>query len=389
MHILINGLSMGTGGGYTVGRELLRSLAMARPSWTFTMAVIAGKTLHENLREECFPPNCRLLWAPPGVAGRVRRTVWERHDLTAWARANDVRAVVQLNGLIVPGIGVPTLSHNQDPWPYRSEAWTTLKERLLAFLKRRAHLRALRSAAAVGWTSHYLQDLVCGFHKVRPRISEVFYNGLPSDWLTRAEHLPDWSTRPMQIVTVSNVEPYKRQDLVIRAVAQLAHERDFSELRYHIVGQCSDAYRAELLTLAASLGIGEQVAVEGRVSDARVRELYESSRCFVLMSVCESFGIPAIEAMSLGTPVVTSRCCAMPEVCGPAADLVQPDQVDDLAAALRRVLLNAEHAAELRRLGAERVRQFDWRITADKMARLLENLGPEVTPGRSLEPKGD
>jgi glycosyltransferase involved in cell wall biosynthesis len=272
----------------------------------------------------------------------------------------------------------PTLSHNQDPWPYRSQAWDTLKDRGVALLKRRAHAAALRRAAYVGFTSAYLRDLICSHHGVRPARAAVFYNGVPDDWIARAgagaAGAPAWGDRPVEVVSVSNVQPYKRQELVIRALPELVRRPGLEALTYRVAGHCAPGYQSELLRLADRLGVGGRVVLEGRVPDERVRQLYARARAFVLMSVCESFGIPAIEAMSFGTPVVTSDCCAMPEVCGPAADLSPPDDLPALTERLARVLTDPAHAEELRRRGFERVGRFRWADTAEAMARALEQI---------------
>jgi len=382
-HILINGLSIGGGGGYTVGRELLRHLALERPAWTITLALVEGNRLHEQMRSEQLPANCRLLWAPPAAAGRFGRRKYENKDLAKWADTQHVTAVVQLNGMMVPALRRPVLAHNQDPWPYRPEAWSGLKDRATAFLKRIAHARALRRADCVGWTSQYLRDLVCNHSGIHPARSEIFYNGLPESWITRVDSaLPPWETRPLDLISVSEVSVYKRQSLVIQALPLLLRRPEFATLKYRIVGNCAAPYEDELKSLARSLGVADHVVFEGRVSDDRLQQLLCSAKCFVLMSVCESFGIPAIEAMSFGTPVVTSDCCAMPEVCGDAAELCPADDLEALAQRLARVLSDASRAEGLRRAGALRVKQFSWTTTARKMASCLEEIAQARKPSQ-------
>jgi glycosyltransferase involved in cell wall biosynthesis len=374
-HILINGLSIGSGGGYTVGRELFRYLAIERPAWRVTMAAIGGNTLHEGFRSENVPGNGQVHWAPATATGQVGRTRYETGELTAWARANGVTAVLQLNGMIVPGMPAPTLSHCQDPWPYRNEAWSGWKAPIVAYLKRRRNARAFREAAVVGFTSHYLKDLMIGRLGITPRRAEVFYNGLPQEMIDRAGRpLPDWVSRPMEVVSVSNVNEYKRQELVIRALPALLKRPGVEGLIYRIAGHVEGDYRRHLEGVAKALGVGERVTFEGRVSDERVRELLTRARAFVLMSVCESFGIPAIEAMSFGAPVVTADCCAMPEVCGRAAILSPVDDVNALVENLARVLTSADQAEALRRAGAEQARRFSWADTARQMAAAIEHM---------------
>lgn len=373
-HVVINGLSVGSGGGYTVARELWRHLAELRPNWTFTLVLISGHSLHEQIKSEVAAANCKTYWAPARAANRRHRGPYERGELAEWIR-DHADAVVQLNGMIIAGLRVPTLVHHQDPYPYRPEAWTGLRDRIICALKRRAHARALRDADCMTWTSRYLRDLVCGWLRIEPKRSEILYNGLPEAWLSRARtELPPWEPRPLQLISVSNVNEYKRQDLVIRAMPLLLKRPGLESLKYRIVGHADTGYLQTLQELARSLGVEDRVIFDGRVSDERVVELLSASRAFTLMSVCESFGIPAIEAMSLGTPVVTSDCCAMPEICGDAADLCPVDDVGTLADRLERVLTDREHAEELRRHGAARVQHFGWQATAKRMAEILDEL---------------
>jgi glycosyltransferase involved in cell wall biosynthesis len=386
-HVLINGLSVGSGGGYTVARELARHLSAARPESRYTLLLSDGNPLHDEMRRENLPPNCRLHFAPATAGNRLRRGRYERHELTRWAASEKVSAVVQLNGMIVPGMSAPTLCHFQDPWPYRPEAWSRGmrggRDRFLALLKRRAHARALRAAAVCGFTSRYLRDLIIAAQGIQPRRAEVFYNGIPDDWIDRAARpMSPLADRPMEIVTVSNVNAYKRQSLVIRAMGLLKNEPGMQALVYRIVGECSPAMRAELTALAKSTGVSDRVQVEGRVSDERVMELLGRARAFVIMSVCESFGIPMIEAMSFGTPVIAADCCALPEVGGTAVDLSAVDDVDALAGHLRKILTDLPHADALRQRGAQRVEEFRWRSTAEQMAGVLDSISGVADAGK-------
>ena len=374
-HILINGLSIGSGGGYTVGRELFRHLAQRRPAQRFTLVLIQGHKLHEGMRDVVLPPNGQLLWAPAGTRARLERARYERGELATWAASQGVNAFVQLNGMVIPGLRVPTLSHYQDPWPYRPAAWQGLRDRAIAVLKRRAHAKALRQAAILGFTSAYLRDTICQHHGIDPARGQVFYNGLPEPMLQRAlQPATLLEDRPVELVTVSNVNAYKRQDLVIRALPGLMMRPGLESLIYRVVGYCEPAYQAELVRLAADLGVGDRVRLEGRVSDERVEQILGGARAFVLMSVCESFGIPAIEAMSFGTPVVTSDCCAMPEVCGDAAELAPVDDVEALVDRLTLALTDLGRATALQQRGRERVARFSWSNTAEQMAVSLESL---------------
>ncbi|MEQ8847000.1 glycosyltransferase family 4 protein [Botrimarina sp.] len=373
--LLINALSVGTGGGYTVAREVARHIALARPGWRVTVAAIRDHKLQSEFDAEAWPDNVELLWTPARNADPRVRARYERTELAEGIGEAGYDAVLQLNGMVIPGLSVPTFAHFQDPFPYRPEAWTTFKERVAAWLKRRAHRRALKTAAVCGWTSRYLEQLITARLGVRPKESIVFYNGVPDEWVERASgELPGWSSRPMTMVTVSNVWPYKRQSLVIEALPKLRHTPGLEGLEYHILGAGPDDYLQELRDLATRLGVGDAVHVEGRVSDARVEEALASARVMPLMSLCESFGIPTIEAMAYGTPVVVADCCALPEVCGDGALVTPVDDADALADTLRRVLTDEGLVDQLRSAGAARVARFRWREIGARMADTLDRV---------------
>lgn len=376
-HILINALAMGGGGGFTVGREILRHLAIARPDWKITFVLVAENPLHEGMRSIPLPQNCQLLWAPARTLHRTQRGAWEKSDLVRFAHENKVDAVIQLNGMLIPGMKPPTLCHMQDPWPYRSIAWTSLKDRIVALLKRRAHRYALKHAAAFTFTSGYLKQLITGHHRISPAKSEVAYNGVPDTWIARAQQsLPRWDTRPNELITVSNIGPYKRHNLVIEALPLLLKTPGLSDIRYRITGAAEPGMKESLTALAQRLNVSDRVIFEGRVSEERLAEIYSNGKCFTLMSVCESFGIPAIEAMSFGTPVVTADCCAMPEVCGGAAELSPVDDVQALADRIAKVMLNPAVAEPMRQRGALQAAKFSWTPVGEQLARIIESITP-------------
>jgi glycosyltransferase involved in cell wall biosynthesis len=387
-HILVNALSVSSGGGFTVAREVLRGLAMLRPSWTFTLVMTGGSAFHEPMLRETFPANVRFLWAPEGTGQLRSRLVFENFTLVDWCREQRVSAVVQLNGQKPPRLKVPMIAHCQDPVPYLPEVWgrglpgpAPLRARLGAAMRRRAIRHSLKHATCVGFTSGYLRDLILGWEKVTPQRAEVFYNAVPDEWATRdAAAMPALTARPLEVLTVSDVTPHKRQHLVARAVCALRREKGLESLTYRIVGRVFDeSYAESLRQIARDAGAPDAVKVEGRLSGEAVEAAFKNARCFAFMSVCESFGIPPLEALSFGAPVVSSRCCAMPEVLGEAAAFVEPDDEAGLIAALRRVLTDAAYAEELRRRGFERCLRFRWGETCAKMVTSLEEM---VSRGR-------
>jgi glycosyltransferase involved in cell wall biosynthesis len=115
----------------------------------------------------------------------------------------------------------------------------------------------------------------------------------------------------------------------------------------------------------------------GYVSDAQLRALYEHASCFAFPSFYEGFGLPPLEAMYCGCPVVVSNRASMPEVCGQAAWYCDPADPATLAAQLRRVLGSASARDELRAAGRERAAVFSWDKAAQQFSEIMRvNFGP-------------
>lgn len=134
-----------------------------------------------------------------------------------------------------------------------------------------------------------------------------------------------------------------------------------------IAGSCKDQdYLEEVMNASVGLGTG-RVQYLKYVPDDELPSLYSGAKAFVLPSLHEGFGVPIIEAMACGTPVITSNCSAMPEVAGDAAILVDPYSVESIADAMRKIIEDPEYADSLRRAGLERVKTFSWSYSAQKL----------------------
>jgi glycosyltransferase involved in cell wall biosynthesis len=112
------------------------------------------------------------------------------------------------------------------------------------------------------------------------------------------------------------------------------------------------------------LDLSDNVHFIGYVGEAELPALYNGADLFIFPSLYEGFGLPVLEAMACGTPVVTSNVSSLPEVAGDAALLVDPYNVGEIAEAMRRVLQGPTLAEELRAKGLERAKQFTWEQTA-------------------------
>jgi len=127
----------------------------------------------------------------------------------------------------------------------------------------------------------------------------------------------------------------------------------------------------ELVALASRLGIQDRISFAGFVSDDDLVQLYNQAALFVYPSKYEGFGLPVLEAMACGVPVVTSRCSSLPEVAGNAAILIDPNSEDDLLLGILSGLNNQSLRSQLIRDGFQRTTLFSWEAMTRRICRFI------------------
>ena len=130
---------------------------------------------------------------------------------------------------------------------------------------------------------------------------------------------------------------------------------------------------------AADLGLTDAVVFTGYVSDTELVYLYNAAAVFVLPSLCEGFGLPILEAMACGTPVVASAAGSLPEVIGDAGLLCNVGEPAAFRKAIERILRDPALRATLRERGLKRAEQFSWEESARLTQNIFEQLVPEST----------
>lgn len=115
----------------------------------------------------------------------------------------------------------------------------------------------------------------------------------------------------------------------------------------------------------------DDILFTGRVQKSELIKIYSAAACLFFIPFYEGFGIPVIEAMASGVPVISSSVTSLPEVCGNAALLVPPDDYTEIAQLLFEIESNADLRAELKKRGIERAKQFDWKNEMEKLEKIL------------------
>jgi len=206
---------------------------------------------------------------------------------------------------------------------------------------------------------------------------EVIYHGIdhyrfkPLDTISEIKDFLDKKYRignnPF-IFHVSSYQPKKNVLALIKAFHGLSNE--LREYKLVVAGKHFERVR----NLAQKLNLERRVVFTGFLSDNDLPKFYNVAEVFAFPSFHESFGMPILEAMACGCPVITSNVFSMPEIAGDAALLVNPYSVESIANALYSVLTDEHLRRELRRKGLKRAKQFSWRKCAKDHLKIYKEL---------------
>jgi glycosyltransferase involved in cell wall biosynthesis len=161
------------------------------------------------------------------------------------------------------------------------------------------------------------------------------------------------------VLYAGNIKPHKNIERTIEAFHLLRRSGEFDEVKLVIIGDEIAKYAA-LRHAVHRHKLHKYVRFFGFVPDRTLAILYRLAGVFVFPSLYEGFGLPPLEAMASGTPVITSNVSSLPEVVGDAALLVDPLQPEAIADAMRRVLTDDELRRDLKARGLIRAKQFSW-----------------------------
>jgi glycosyltransferase involved in cell wall biosynthesis len=225
--------------------------------------------------------------------------------------------------------------------------------------------RTARAAKAIIINSHSLRSEIERYLNVDPRKLKLIYEAVDHDLFrpgdadeARAIVASHGVTKPFALF-VSSLWPYKNCDGLLRAWALARGQLGDRQLA--IVGPGRDEkYVAQLHSLAAELGIAADVVFVGGVPLEETVAFYRAADVFVYPSHNETFGLPILEAMACGCPVVTSNTSAMPETAGGAAVLADPRE----PASIAQAMVKAAGQDRLRDRGLQRAGEFTWGATA-------------------------
>lgn len=340
-------------GDRTYCLNLIRALAAVDTENEYVLCTAEPTPLLNNglgprFRLELLPASPAWAWTPVQFPIALRRLGVE---------------VAHVQYLIPPIAPCPVVTAIHDVSFRRHPAWFPLKHRILLNLL--VPLAARGATRVIVGSNHARQELIHFYDLppekivVTPYAADPIYRPIP---LKQAQDAVKerFGIRSAYILAVGVLQPRKNLARLVRAFGRIVDETPH---RLLLVGKEGWATE-ELRRTIERERLGGRVQFTGYVPDADLPVLYAAADLFVYPSLYEGFGLPPLEAMACGTPVLTSNTSSLPEVVGDAAVLIDPTDEEAMAREMAALLHSPERRAGLRQAGLARAAQFSWEETA-------------------------
>jgi glycosyltransferase involved in cell wall biosynthesis len=274
--------------------------------------------------------------------------------------------------------------HDLLDYMYRTGNGSSLRRMLHFQLTRRVLRRAVRIFAVSNFTKNDVQRLFGipaeKIHVVYNAIDDRFRQGHASaeDREFIAER---YQVNYPFLLYAGRISPHKNVVRLIEAFsalrAELQKEGRLQDLKLIIIGDDLSGHPDLRRTVIRS-GVQNDVRFLGFVPVDVLRIFYDAAKLFVFPSLYEGFGLPPLEAMAHGTPVVTSNTSSLPEVVGNAAVLVNPENVFEMMRALHRVLLDQPLREQLKQRGYEQAARYSWDVSVRRIIQVYGEIAQDV-----------
>lgn len=223
-----------------------------------------------------------------------------------------------------------------------------------------------------------MENIIAKLHIPRSRMAMI-YNGynewfrqLPAADCAASER---YISQKGYFFFLGNTDPKKNTERTLVAYSKYLQRSDVK--RQLLMADLDRAYLDDIIARHHIEHIRHSIVMPGYIVNSDLPAIYNSAFAFLYTSLRESFGIPLLEAMACGTPVITSNTSSMPEIGGKDAILVNPESSDDIADMMLRLETDADFYARQRQLGLQRASAFSWEKTARHLLQLYEAVGAD------------
>jgi glycosyltransferase involved in cell wall biosynthesis len=360
LRIAIDAHSVGTGlgGNETYATNLIEGLARIDSVNSYTLYVTRREALERfsnrwpNFSVRATLPHTPLIRIPLTLSTELRRNPVDVLHVQFTAPPFSPCPVV---------VSIHDLSFEHVPQTFK---WRSRKQ--LRITVRRS---AQQAAQVIALSEHARSDIIATY-SVNPGNVSVIPLAAPAHFGPTRDEVElqrvrqTYGIKGDYILSVGAIQPRKNLSRLVAAYSRLRRARPEGKLpQLVLVGKCAWLYHETLRTIK-ELEISNSVILTGYVPEADLPALYSGALCFVYPSYFEGFGLPPLEAMKCGVPVIVGDKTSLPEVVGDAGVLVNPFDIDDIAAGIEKVITDSELRMQLRVKGLERAKLFNWQETA-------------------------
>lgn len=257
-----------------------------------------------------------------------------------------------------------TLDHPE----WTSKSFSTLYRCLLPRLAKRADAIIAISEYTKSRILHHTGIDECKIRVIKNGVDDRFFIKTGRDF--KSQIMPKYKIQSERyILSVSSIEPRKNIGSLLKAWGQIQHKVD-DDIWLVLVGR----QNTKIFSDAGLSNIPERVCFTGFVEDEDLSAIYQNALLFSYVSLYEGFGLPPLEAMAAGVPVLTSNTTSIPEVVGDKAVIVNPLSVSEIAENLLVLLGSDSLRNKLSLVGIEHAKQFSWKTTAEQTFNLLKSM---------------
>jgi glycosyltransferase involved in cell wall biosynthesis len=370
MRVLVNALSVTN----LSGRHVLLGHLSKLSEWTnshhdyFVLYHKANKDICKDLGK-----NVQWIECPGHTAHWLSRTLWERSQLPNMASKLRMDLLFTPSGTALPRLSIPQVTFAQNPWCLVSEVQKKPNEKIKAALQRKVYKEAMQVSSMMIFNSEFMRQAYrknAGFEEA---VSEIVYQAIDEETHETADRIRNSVIKiGAQILSVSVMAPHKGVETLVKAIYILRQSHGISAHLVLIGAWPDKGYEKKIRALVKELDLEKEVNFKGFVPREELCRYYAESKIFCLMSWCESFGIPAIEAQAFGTPVISSNCCAIPEVCGNGGVYPNPGDYKTVADQMARLLKDDNAWSRLSESAIQNAKKYHWETCSIPLMRIFD-----------------
>lgn len=307
-----------------------------------------------------------------GFLGHLKRIFWYQTALNKQLKHQqaDLFFSPVYEGIFFPNVPQIVTVHDLIPlkYPELSPKWKYYYRYALPFL--------LKQSQRIICVSEYTKQDIVSNYKLNPESITVVYNGYdrnlffpqPDEAILRKYNLNKY------LLYVGDMRFYKNLSRTLQAFDSLP----LKDYQFVITGKKDDFFYPEIKRQVAQLSAKDRIVFLDYVPTKDLPSLYSMAQSLVFASLYEGFGLPVLEAMACGCPVITSNTTSIPEVGGDSVFYVDPNNVEQIAQGMYQILTNIELRESLKQKGLERSQFFSWDKTAQEVRDIfLECLAPK------------